>query len=324
MDSLKNMKDTPFASCFNSSALIMTEGAIVERLKSEFHLKMDEDIVHAGLIYNNEHAKILAGIYRQYIDIALKNDLPIMITTPTRRASQERISRSLYSSKNVIYDCVEFLSAIRKSYGPKGEKIFIGGLMGCRGDAYNAKEALPAERAYIYHKRQAEQFKNAGVDFLFAGIMPEISEAIGMAKAMEETWLPYIISFMIRKNGRMMDGTTINRAIELIDEAAKLRPLCYMVNCVHPKILNEALSLTDNQTELVRRRFAGIQANASSLSPEKLDGCGELKSDDPVQLTDAIQEIYKYGHIKIFGGCCGTDNRHMDELARRMRNWLAE
>lgn len=88
MNSPSNIKDTLFVSCFNASPLILTEGAIVERLKNEFNLKLDDDIVHAGLIYNHNHANILAGIYKQYIDITINYDLPIMLMTPTRRANQ--------------------------------------------------------------------------------------------------------------------------------------------------------------------------------------------------------------------------------------------
>jgi len=310
-----------FTACFNSSPFILTEGAIVERLKKEYGIKLDENIVHGGLIYDDKEADILKSIYKQYIDIAVKYHLPIMIMAPTRRTNKERINRSIYCDKDIIGDNVKFLSEIRNSYQVYKDKIYIGGLMGCKGDAYNHGEALSTEEGCEFHLWQAEQFKKAGVDYLFAGIMPALSEAIGMAKAMEITELPYIISFMIRNNGRLLDGTTINDAIKAIDEATYTNPLCYMVNCIHPSILNKALSSLPNQTELVGKRFAGIQANASPLSPEELDNCCELKSDEPVQLINSMEELRVHMQIKIFGGCCGTDNRHIEELAKRMISW---
>ena len=320
MNSPSNIKDTPFVSCFNTSPIILTEGAIVERLKSEFNILLDNDIVHAGLIYNHNHANLLAGIYKQYIDIAINYDLPIMLMTPTRRANRERIKSSLYHGKNVNSDCVDFLSNIRKDYHQsKANNIFIGGLMGCKGDAYKYEETLSIDEACKFHLWQAEQFKNAGVDYLFAGIMPALPEAIGMAKAMQATELPYIISFMIRSNGTLLDGTTINEAIKVIDEATYIKPLCYMVNCIHPTVLNKALACSANQTELVSERFAGIQANASALSPEELNDCYELKSAEPQQLVNEIISLRIHKQIKIFGGCCGTDDRHIDELAKKLK-----
>ena len=59
--------------------------------------------------------------------------------------------------------------------------------MGCRGDAYRADQALTPEEGESFHRWQAERFAGAGVDFLYAGIMPALPEAIGMAKAMAGT-----------------------------------------------------------------------------------------------------------------------------------------
>ncbi len=83
---------------------------------------------------------------------------------------------------------------------------------------------------------------------------------------------------MIKKDGRLLDGTTINDAIVTSDNYMKIRPLCYMINCVHPKVLNSALSQNYNETCVVEERFRGMQVNTSQLSPEDLDNCVELKT----------------------------------------------
>ena len=103
---------------------------------------------------------------------------------------------------------------------------------------------------YIFHKFQAESFKQTNVDFLFAGVLPAKSEAIGMAKAMSETGIPCILSFVIRKSGSLLDGNIINDVISEIDNTITLKPLCYMVNCVHPTVLQEALLNPRNKTAL--------------------------------------------------------------------------
>lgn len=76
---------------------------------------------------------------------------------------------------------------------------------------------------------------------------------------------------MIREDGKLLDNTTIHDAIQLIDLYTTRNPVCYMTNCVHPIIVYKALSQSFNSTELVHNRFKGIQANASAISPEKLD-----------------------------------------------------
>jgi methionine synthase I (cobalamin-dependent) len=140
-----------------------------------------------------------------------------------------------------------------------------------------------------------------------------------MAQAMEQTQIPYIISFMIRNNGCLIDGTSIHDAIIAIDEHVKVKPVCYMTNCVHPKVLYEALNWDFNRTEAVKRRFHGIQANTSPLPPEELDHSEDLKCSDAVTLAKEMLELSQIIDVKIYGGCCGTDHTHMEEIAKRIK-----
>jgi homocysteine S-methyltransferase (EC 2.1.1.10) len=50
---LNKMKNISFETMFHKSRIILTEGAIVERLRREYNIPLDEHIVHAGLIYND-------------------------------------------------------------------------------------------------------------------------------------------------------------------------------------------------------------------------------------------------------------------------------
>lgn len=86
----------------------------------------------------------------------------------------------------------------------------------------------------------------------------------------------------------------------------------------HPIVLIEALSYQFNKTKLVNERFQGIQANTSSLAPEELDKSTELKTSDCVSLAGDMMELYNDLTPKIFGGCCGTDSTHIEEIAKRL------
>ena len=304
-----------FEEIFNKEELILMEGGLAERLKREYNIQMDKDIALAGHIYDESKRKALTELFEQYFDIAKKYDRPIMVTTPTRRANKERISCSIFKENNVILDNVRFLKQLKEK---TTAKVYVGGLMGCKGDAYTKDEHLSIENAFEFHSYQTDLFKKANVDFLYAGIMPTLPEAIGMAKAMESTGLPYIISFMIKKDGKLLDGTTINDAIIAIDKHTTRKPLCYMTNCIHPKVLNSALSREYNDTSIVKARFKGIQANTSQLSPEELDNCSDLKTSDSISLAKDMINLYNKFNLKIFGGCCGTDNTHIEEIAKRL------
>lgn len=303
-----------FVTCFSEFSAILMEGAIGERLKREYNILFDDKVAMASLIYNTNSRQAMLNIFKEYVSIAEKYHLPFIATTPTRRANRERVIQSNYN-ESIIEDNVRFLQQIKNN---TSINMFVGGLMGCKGDAYKATDVLSIEDAQEFHSWQANLFKNSGVDFLYAGIMPALTEAIGMAKAMENTALPYIISFMIREDGKLIDGTTIHNAILHIDNATIQKPICYMTNCVHPTVLSKALSCPFNRTKLVNERFQGIQANTSPLSPEELDNSKDLKCSDAVNLASTIMELYQYFTPRIFGGCCGTDNTHMEEIAKRI------
>lgn len=305
-----------FAKIFHESEIILTEGAVVERLKSEYHVELDRHINHAGLIYSNP--RVLELLYRQYIDIGQKYNLPMMVMTPTRKVNFDSTEKSAFRGKEIIKDACLFLKGIRDQYENSSPRILIGGLLGCKGDAYSSVHALGVDESYQFHRVQTLQFKREAVDFLFAGIMPEINEAIGMARAMAETEIPYIISFMIRKDGCLIDGTPISEAIEIIDHSVSVPPVCYMSNCVHPVNLRQALTNDKNRNKPQLGRFKGIQANASALSPEELDNCGVLHCDGFDAMIEEMKIMYQQFNLKIFGGCCGTNDKFMDDLAREM------
>lgn len=296
---------------FDNTKLFLMEGALGERLKREYNIKIDGPVAMASLIYSEEGKEALRNIWNEYKDIAKRYNLPFMATTPTRRANRDRVLGNNFS-ESIIKDNVNFLRTIID----EPQNMYLGGLMGCKGDAYTGEGALDSDEAYQFHSWQAQLFKEANVDFLYAGIMPTLPEAIGMAKAMSDTNIPYIISFTIRKDGCLIDGSTISHAIETIDSTVDNAPLCYMTNCVHPIIVNEALSQQFNMKDIVRRRFLGIQANTSSLSYEELDGCCALEATSSASdLANGCRELKDKFGFKIFGGCCGTDNHYMEEIA---------
>lgn len=143
-----------------SSPLIMTEGAVVERLRREFKVELDPYVVHSGLIYKPDERLVLSGIYKQYIEIVKKRDLPMFIFTPTRRANPERLKLANLLDKDVNGDCARFLVEIRDEFGEYSNQIFIGGIMGCKGDAYKPQEALTSDEAELFHEFQAKALSN--------------------------------------------------------------------------------------------------------------------------------------------------------------------
>ncbi len=307
-----------FLEVIENAPIIFTEGAVAERLRREFLVSMHPYLDHSALIYQEETRAILQSVYHQYIDTVKTRNAPVLIFTPTRRANIERINAAGMSDRNLNRDSVQFLLDIRRDHQEFGASIFIGGIMGSKGDAYKAEEALSSEAAYEFHRWQAKQLSDAGIDFLFGATLPATSEALGLAMAMAETGKPFVISFVIRPDGTLLDGVTLHDAISKIDATVSPRPAFYMVNCVHPSVLLRALAVDGNATQTVQQRLLGIQANTSSKSPEELDGNESLIVEDIDTLVSQMEQLRSQHHLLIFGGCCGTDHQHIQRIVESM------
>ena len=266
------------------------------------------------MIYEDDGNLLLEKIYREYIDIAQSSNLPIMLLTPTWRANKERTNTAKVDMETINTDAFKFVDGIRISYKNFSDNIFIGGLTGCKGDAYKPEEALSKTESYIFHKEQMQILADAGADFLFASTLPEINEAKGIAKAMSETNKDYVISFVIRDNGKLLDGTLLTEAIKIIDDSVSPAPLFYLTNCIHPDVLHKSFANIMDKENILQKRLFGIQANASSKSPEELDTLEELDADSPTDWARGMVDLNKKYNLKILGGCCGTDSRFISSI----------
>jgi len=297
-----------------STTPILLEGALGERLKREYALDISGEIAMAGLVCTAEGRAALAALWREYAAIADRHHLPFLATTPTRRANQERMA-SVGADASLITENVAFLKETLRGFHVP---TLAGVLMGCRGDAYTGAGALCEADAADFHAWQANAALAAGADFLMAGILPTLPEAVGIARAMAATNLPYLISFTILPTGTLIDGTPISDAIAAID-CVTPAPVGYMTNCIHPAHVLSALAAPCNQTQAVRTRFIGVQANTSPLSYAELDGAADLHSSPPDEWAAGMCKLRDRYGIRIFGGCCGTDGSHMAALAAALR-----
>lgn len=166
---------------------------------------------------------------------------------------------------------------------------------------------------------QIEALAEGGVDFLYAATLPALSEAEGIARAMAALGVPFVLSFVIRRDGTLLDGTPLAQAIATPDATAPQAPTGYAVNCVHPTVFGSGLEALDAQSPGAVRRILSLQANTSAQDPEEIDGSSELQTECPEVLADAMLESYKRWRTPFFGGCCGTDTSHIECLAAAYR-----
>ena len=312
------MTPASFLHFYEQSDIIVGEGAVIERLRRDTEWELDPHVVNAAFIYEEEKRVALETIYRQYLEVGFSTGLPLLLSTPTWRASRERIKTAGYEDMAVNEDNYRFLDGLRRAYGAYADKVAICGLMSCRGDAYNPSERLSEDDARAFHAWQAQELAATGVDFLLASTLPALSEATGIASAQAATGKPYIISFVFRKDGTLLDGTPLKDAVSAIDAKVNPKPLAYMCNCTHASIFRSAMMHETHVSALVGKRVVGLLANTAALEPEELDSSKELVSEAPELFGRDVASLHREFGMKILGGCCGTDQRHIQTLAEHL------
>ncbi len=302
----------------SSHTRILMECAIVERLRRAKNVVLHESLVNAPLIYQQDSREQMANIYREYMAVAKAAGLPFLMCSPTWRCNRERVDASLGSEKpgkitipeTINEEAVEFLQMLRSEQAHERENfVCIGGMLGCRNDCYLPAQALGAKQAEDFHAWQIERLAHGGVDFLIAETLPETFEALGIARAMEKAGMPYVISFVIGRNGRILDGRSLTEAMDIIDAGTNSAPLGYMVNCAHPDFLR-----VENESPRTLSRLMGFLANASDLSHTELEAADNLQVGDLDHWGRSMNRLNTEFGIKIVGGCCGTDRRHLELL----------
>jgi homocysteine S-methyltransferase len=317
--SISEMVDSrhKFTDTLAREEFLLTEGSLLERIRRDPNLPLDPDVAHAALLYTKEGRAALTALWREYIEIARAYDSRILVCTPTWRANPERLARTAFPDVGqVALDAVQLLAELRADCGDFGKGVFIGGILGCRGDAYKPEEALQADEAARFHSPQVHALAQAGVDFLLAATLPAFTEALGLARAMAAVDCPYLLSFVLRPSGMLLDGTPVADAIAQIDQFVSPRPIAYLANCVHPVHFEQALGEAEKSRPGTKLRLIGLQGNTSRKSPEELDGALTLDTEDPNDFGAAMARLHERFGMRILGGCCGTDSRHIEAIAR--------
>jgi S-methylmethionine-dependent homocysteine/selenocysteine methylase len=268
------------------------------------------------ILCTEEGRRTLARIYRAYLELANQHHVGFILSTPTWRANADWGARLGYDADalaDINRSAVGFVEELRNQHAVAGLPVVLNGVIGPRGDGYATGVAMSAEEAATYHRPQIETFRNSAVDLVGASTLTYANEAIGIANAARDARMPVSISFTLGTDGRLPSGQALGSAIEETDEATGAYPAYYMINCVHPQHFEAVLKTSDAWLSRIR----GIRANASTKSHAELDGASELDIGDPQDLGSRYASLCEQlPRLNIFGGCCGTDHRHLKAICQ--------
>ena len=142
----------------------------------------------------------------------------------------------------------------------------------------------------------------------------QATEAIGLVRAARSKELPVVVSFTVETDGRLPTGQPLKEAIQKVDNETDNAAAYFMINCAHPDHFSHVLKGSDWE-----RRIRGIRCNASRMSHAELDESETLDDGNPEELAAQYKEVIeKMPWLNVFGGCCGSDLRHVTRIAQSL------
>ncbi|MFM8305402.1 MAG: homocysteine S-methyltransferase family protein [Actinomycetota bacterium] len=295
----------------------LTEGGQETELMYKYGFELPEFALFP-LLDDPRAVAELRGMYERYLETACNHGFGVLMGGLDYRASPDWAQRLGYSPaglEEMQLRCIDFLRDVGEPFADRLPALLVAGIVGPRGDAYSLDQRMTAEESEDYHSTQIATLAKAEVDLVEAMTFNCVPEAVGVARAAARVGLPASISFTLDSSHRLHSGPTLREAIESVDAACgDDRPAFFGINCSHPLEFLPAVEPGDWFT-----RVRCLRPNAAMMDKIALCTLGHLESGDPVDLGQRMGAIaVEHPHIDIWGGCCGTWETHLDQIARHL------
>ena len=272
------------------------------------------DFAAFPLVEDERGRRVMTEYYDEYAAIAARAGVGLRLESPTWRANPDWAAGLGYDADEARggQPRLDRLRAQRRrALDRPGRRHRGSGQIGPRGDGYRPGAAVDPDEAAEYHRPQIAAFAEAGADVATALTLTDTGEALGVVAAARDVGIPVAISFTVETDGKLPTGKSLMEAIAVVD--ADGGPDYFLVNCAHPEHVERGLGIDG----FWRDRVHGLRVNASTRSHEELDAMTELDAGDPTLLATAHARLERsLPGVRVIGGCCGTDARHVAALWR--------
>jgi homocysteine S-methyltransferase len=301
-----------------SGDIFLTDAGLETDLIFNHGIEIREFAAHTLLPIRHGRAA-LSRYFEGFLSLANQQKTGFILDTVTWKAHRhwaEKLGETEDELEAANEESVCFIAELRDRFSVNAKPIVLNAVIGPRGDAYRPEAVISMESAEQYFAQQLGWLAPTEIDMVSALTFNQAGEAAGLAKAASNVGLPTVISFTVEMNGALPNGQSLADAIAEVDAVTDYYPAYYMVNCAHPDHFGGALLDAP-----WARRVRGIRANASRRSHAELDAAPELDAGDPHELAQQYGTLAdRIPWLNVFGGCCGSDLRHVTEIAHAVRD----
>ena len=250
---------------------------------------------------NLTNPEMIKGIHIDYVKAGAD-----VILTNTFGACNIKLKKFGLESK-----CVEINQAgVKIAKEVAGDSVYVLGSVGSRlnfGSMMTSENIKEIEQSYY---EQIEALKSGGVDGIMFETYFDINELLLGAKIAKQLNLPVFGSITLKKELETPNGLGIKRAVTLLDKSEYVDVLG--LNCsIGPHAM---LSAVKKIIDIIHKPLV-VQPNAGS--PQKIDG-RMIYMNTPEYFTSYCKHYVELG-VKGVGGCCGTNETHIEDMAKAIK-----
>ncbi len=201
------------------------------------------------------------------------------------------------------------LEALLAALGKNDERIAIS--LGPANDCYRPELAPDALGAQLFAKKQyelcIEVLHRFGLTLSDVVILHETigtdREALGISLAAQSLHLPLILSFVVDRQGLLLNGKTVEYAISLIDRETSRFVEGFSLNCCSPYAFDHVIASFEDKNLI--QRIIGFYPNSWDANPSSYETGEALEEPRKADSLQRIAEIGRRYDLKFVGGCCG-------------------
>lgn len=301
-----------------SGELFLTDAGIETDLIFNHGIEIREFAAHT-LLPDAAGREALERYFRGFLSLARDTGAGFILDSQTWKAHlhwADDLGESEDELREANEEAIAFIARLREEFASNSNPIVLNGVVGPRGDAYAPEVEVAALEAEQYHYKQLGWLAKTDVDMVTALTFTQSDEAIGFVRAARRAGLPVVVSFTVETDGNLPTGQPLGEAIHAVDDATDSAAAYFMVNCAHPDHFSHVL-----EDAGWARRIRGLRCNASRKSHAELDESETLDDGDPIELSEQYKAIKAtMPWLNVFGGCCGSDLRHVTQIAGAVRS----
>ncbi len=199
--------------------------------------------------------------------------------------------------------------AVENARAAVGDDIFIAGDVGPTGHFVEPVGDITFDQAVEMFTEQAEALRDGGADIIVIETMMDIKEIRAAIIGAKTTGLPVVATMTFDETMRTMLGTS-PEVFAVVAEALGVAALG--ANCsLGIEGLLQAIGQMSNVTTLPL--FAQPNAGLPELRGEET-----VFPASPEHMASIVPDLVTSG-VRILGGCCGTTDDHIREMAKAFR-----